>query len=193
MSKDLLDQDLVNGLKAAKSKRCYFALVLKGSTDGALIVSKVKVPPTAIAEAKKSSGGSAVVKGHCSYEDGKYIFETGKPAATTAAQAVKIIAKRDAGLAIHPEFRVGTDPELAEDSDDGPTPTTEGQTKGSTTPPRAPRLRRRTARRRRRPLSAPIGSNPPKIRRRNSPNGSRKSASIIKRRWPAVRRPPRAG
>ena len=48
-----------------------------------------------------ASGGSAVVKGFCSYEDGQYIFETGKPAATTAVQAVKIIAKRDAGLTIH--------------------------------------------------------------------------------------------
>ncbi len=96
-----LDEELVGGLKAAKSKRAYFALVLKGSNDGALIVSKTKVAPTAITEAKKESGGSTIVKGFCKYEDGKYVFETAKDAPATAAQAVKIIAKRDAGLTVN--------------------------------------------------------------------------------------------
>ncbi len=78
------------------------------------------MPPAAIAEAKKQSGGSAVIKGFCSYEDGTYIFETAKAAASTAAQATKVIAKRDAGLAIHPEFRTSNDPELL--TEDGDTP-----------------------------------------------------------------------
>ncbi|HEV2969685.1 MAG TPA: hypothetical protein VGY55_06825 [Pirellulales bacterium] len=123
-----LDKDLVDGLKAAKSKRAYFALVLKGASDGALILSKTKVPPASIAAAKKQSGGSAVIKGFCQYEDGKYIFETAKEAPATAAQAVKVIVKRDAGMAVHAEFRVNADPELLAD---------EG---GSTTatPPQAP-------------------------------------------------------
>lgn len=108
-----LDKELVDGLKVAKTKRCYFALVLKGGTDGALLVSKTKIPAPAIAEAKKSSGGSAVVQGFVSYADGAYIFETAKDAPATAAQAVKAIAKRDAGLSIHADFRKGTDPELA--------------------------------------------------------------------------------
>ena len=115
-----LDKDLVDGLKAAKSKRAYFALILKGSNDGALIVSKTKVPPTGIAEAKKKSGGSAVVQGFCSYEDGKYIFETAKEAPATAAQAVKIIAKRDAEMTISAEFRISTDPELFAAEGDAP-------------------------------------------------------------------------
>jgi hypothetical protein len=110
-----LDTELVNGLKSAKSKRAYFALVLKGSSDGALIISKTKVPATAIAEAKKQSGGSAVLKGFCQYEDGKYVFETAKAAPATAAQAVKAIAKRDAGMVVNAEFRVGTDAELLAD------------------------------------------------------------------------------
>src|ERR1700694_4720436 len=92
-----LDMDLAAGLKAAKSKRAYFALVLKGSNDGALIVSKTKVPPADIAAAKKQSGGSSVLKGFCQYEEGTYVFETAKQAPATAAQAVKLIAKRDAG------------------------------------------------------------------------------------------------
>jgi hypothetical protein len=108
-----LDKDLVDGLHAAKTKRCYFALVLKGGTDGALLVSKTKIPPTAIADAKKSSGGSAVLEGFVSFADGAYLFETAKIPPATATQTVKTIAKRDAGLAIHADFRMGTDPELA--------------------------------------------------------------------------------
>ncbi len=122
-----LDKGLADGLKAAKSKRAYFAFVLKGSSDGALLVSKTKVPPGDIAAAKKECGGSAVLKGFCQYEDGKYIFETAKAAPATAAQAVKVIAKRDAGMAIHAEFRVGSDPELlAEEGDSSPASTPQG-------------------------------------------------------------------
>ncbi len=108
-----LDKNLADGLKAAKSKRCYFALVLKGAADGALLVSKTKIAAPAIGEAKKKSGGSATVVGFVSYEDGLYVFDTAKPAAATAAQAVKIIVKRDAELSVHAEFRVSADPELA--------------------------------------------------------------------------------
>jgi hypothetical protein len=123
-----LDKDLVDGLKAAKSKRACFALVLKGASDGALILSKTKVPPAGIAAAKKQSGGSAVLKGFCQYEDGKYIFETAKEAPATAAQAVKVIVKRDAGMAVHAEFRVNADPELLADEGESTT----------ATPPQAP-------------------------------------------------------
>ena len=73
-----LDKDLVDGLKTAKTKRCFFVLVLKGGTDGVLLVSKTKIAAPAIAEAKKSSGGSAVVQGFVSYADGAYLFETAK-------------------------------------------------------------------------------------------------------------------
>ena len=124
-----LDTDLITGLKAAKSKRAYFAIVLKGSNDGALIVSKTKVPPAAITEAKKRSGGSAVLKGFCQYEEGTYVFETAKQAPATASQAVKLIAKRDAGLAVKAEFRVSADPELLAD---------EGDASAATPPPAPP-------------------------------------------------------
>ncbi len=121
-----LDKDLADGLKAAKSKRCYFTLVLKGGTDGALIVSKTKIAAPAIAEAKKKSGGSAVVSGLVSYADGAYLFETVKVVSATAAQAVKTIAKRDAEQSIHAVFRVSTDPELL--AGDGNSPPTTPQT-----------------------------------------------------------------
>lgn len=107
-----LDKDLANGLTAAKSKRCFFVLVLKGGTDGALLVSKTKIAAPAIAEAKKKSGGSAVLSGFVSYADGAYLFETAKLPPATAAQAAKTIAKRDAEVSIHAVFRLSTDPEL---------------------------------------------------------------------------------
>lgn len=107
-----LDEDLVDGLKAAKSKRCYFVLVFKGGAGGALLVSKSKIGAPAIAEAKKNSGGSAALIGFVSYVDGSYLFETAKIPPATAAAAAKTVAKRDAGMSITAEFRLSTDPEL---------------------------------------------------------------------------------
>ena len=112
-----LDSDLVNGLKQAKSTRLYFAVVLKGGADGALIVSKQKIPPTDISAAKKKSGGSAVLKGACFYEDGKYVFEMAKDPPATLSNALKTIAKRDAGLTIQPVCRKGTSPDLLDEDD----------------------------------------------------------------------------
>jgi hypothetical protein len=127
-----LDAELAAGLKQAKGKRMYFAVVLKGGADGALIVSKQKIPPTAIAEAKKKSGGSAVIKGACFGEEGKHIFEVAKEPPATLANTLKLIAKRDSGLAIHAECRVGSDPDLAEEEDASASPVS------TTSPPKAP-------------------------------------------------------
>ena len=85
--------------------------MLKGGTDGALLVSKTKITAPAIAEAKKSSGGSAVIQGFVSYVDGGYLFETAKKPPATAAQAVKTIANRDAGMPIHATFRMSDESE----------------------------------------------------------------------------------
>jgi hypothetical protein len=112
-----LDAELAAGLKQAKGKRMYFAVVLKGGADGALIVGKQKVPPTAIAEAKKKCGGSAVIKGACFGEEGKHIFEVAKEPPATLANALKLIARRDSGLSIHPECRVGSDPDLRDEEE----------------------------------------------------------------------------
>ncbi|HEV2972277.1 MAG TPA: hypothetical protein VGY55_20045 [Pirellulales bacterium] len=127
-----IDQELATGLKQAKGKRMYFAVVLKGASDGALIVSKQKVPPKDIAEAKKESGGSTVIKGACFVEDGKYIFEVAKEPPATLPNAIKLIAKRDAGMTINPECRVGTDPDLQEEGDTGASPV------ATSTAPKAP-------------------------------------------------------
>ena len=113
-----IDEELAAALKQAKSKRMYFAVVVKGAADGALIVSKQKVPPTAIAEAKKKCGGSAVIKGACFVEDGKHVFEVAKEPPATLANALKLIARRDSGLTIHPICRVGGAADLLEEEEE---------------------------------------------------------------------------
>jgi hypothetical protein len=108
------DEDLAAGLKAAKTRRMYFALVMKGGADGALLLAKTKVPPADIAAAKKKTGGSALLTGFCFYEDGKYVFEVGRVPPATAANIIKLIAKRDGGQTIAPIVRLSQDPELQE-------------------------------------------------------------------------------
>ena len=92
---------------------------MKGGTDGALVVSKTKIPPVLITAAKKKSGGSALMQGMCFYEDGKYVFEIAKVPAPTMGPAIKTIVKRDAEMTINVVCRMGTDPELAKIGADG--------------------------------------------------------------------------
>jgi hypothetical protein len=117
-----VDEKLVTALKRAKSatavKPHNFVFVMKGGTDGGLLVSQQKVPPGDIAEVKKSTGGSAVLKGICFGEDGKLIFEMAKDPAATMAPALKKVIKRDANLVYNVECRKGTNPLLAEDAQD---------------------------------------------------------------------------
>ncbi len=111
----------------------YFAAVLKGGNDGALIIKKTKVPPAAINEAKKQSGGTAVVKGAVFGEDGKLIFEVAKAPPGTMENALKVIAKRDSGLSIHPECRVGTNPDLFDEHSESESESEESATHGKPT------------------------------------------------------------
>jgi serine/threonine protein kinase len=116
MAKDI-DSELATNVKAAKTKRMYFAFVAKGSSDGALVISKTKVPPVLITDAKKRSGGTQVFKGACFGEDGKLVFEMAKEPPATMEAALKKVVQRDAALTQVYVCRVGTNPELA---DDGP-------------------------------------------------------------------------
>jgi serine/threonine protein kinase len=114
MAKDI-DSELATNVKAAKNKRMYFAFVAKGSSDGALVLSKTKVPPALISDAKKKSGGTQVFKGACFGEDGKLVFELAKEPPATMDAALKKVVQRDAGLTQACVCRVGTNPDLADD------------------------------------------------------------------------------
>jgi len=107
------DPDLLVALKQAKLKRMFFAFVPKGS-DGKLIVSKKKIPPKEIAEAKKEISGGMPVTGKCFGEDGTMVFLVAKPAPPALSAVVKKVAKRETGLTIDPEFRVASDADAEE-------------------------------------------------------------------------------
>jgi hypothetical protein len=112
------DADLLVALKQAKLKKMFFAFIPKG-TDGKLIVSKKKIPPKLIAEAKKEISGGPPVTGKCFGEAGTMVFEVAKPAAPTVTAAVKRVAKRETGLTIDPEFRLASDADAEETEDSG--------------------------------------------------------------------------
>jgi hypothetical protein len=112
------DAELATALKQAKSKTMFFAFVPKGA-DGKLIVSKTKVPPKLIAEAKKAIGGGNAVTGKCFGGDGgAMVFQVAKAAPPALAAAVKKVAKRDTGLSIDPDFQLAGDAD-AEEQDTG--------------------------------------------------------------------------
>ena len=91
--KGTIDQDLVTGLKDAKSHRCQFACVMASSKKGILLISKTKIPSPMIAAAKKECGGTQTVEGECLYENGSYIFETPDEPDQQLVGAVKLFAK----------------------------------------------------------------------------------------------------
>jgi hypothetical protein len=114
------DEELAASLKRAKTAKAdspfKFVFVMKGGTDGGLLVSKQKIPPSDIAAVKKSTGGSAVLKGVCFGEDGKLVFEIAKDPAATMAPALKKVIQREANLVYQIVCRKGTNPELAEEA-----------------------------------------------------------------------------
>src|SRR5262249_51004083 len=106
-------------LKEVKSKKMFFAFVPKGA-DGKLIVSKTKIPPKLIAEAKKALGGGNAVTGKCFGGDGgAMVFQVAKAAPPALAAAVKKVAKRDTGLTIDPDFQLAGDAAAGEQTAGG--------------------------------------------------------------------------
>jgi hypothetical protein len=109
----MADVSLAAALKQAKSKKMFFAFVGKG-TDGKLIVSRTKISPKEIAQAKKETGSSVAVTGKCFGESSSLVFAVAKPAAATLGAAIKKAVHRDAGLTITPDVQLASD---ADDDD----------------------------------------------------------------------------
>src|SRR5437660_319468 len=110
----MADAELTAALKLAKSKKMFFAFVPKG-TDGKLIVSKTKIPPKLIAEAKKEIGGGAAVTGKCFGDSGTLVFQVAKAAPATLAATIKKVAKRDTGMIIDPDVQLAGDADVEEE------------------------------------------------------------------------------
>jgi hypothetical protein len=117
-----VDAKLATALKAAKTSPMFFALVAKGSADGALLVSKGAVPPKQITEAKAKCGGGTAFQGRCFGEDGKMVFELGKEPPATLAKQIRLLAMRDAGVSLVVITRCNDEleSESAEDETDAP-------------------------------------------------------------------------
>jgi hypothetical protein len=105
------DKALKIGLKRARSQDMYFALVFKGATEGTLLISKMKVKPAAVTEAKKELGGGRVMRGKVSYANGDHHFVTKQDPPATMAKLIKKLAKEHAGILIKPICRGGGDDE----------------------------------------------------------------------------------
>jgi hypothetical protein len=104
---DDVDADLAAALKLAKGRKMFFAFVPKG-TDGTLIVSKTKIRPKLITEAKKERGGKPVM-GQCFGPLGNLVFQVAKKVPSAMVATLRKVVKRDAGLTIVPDIQVGTD------------------------------------------------------------------------------------
>lgn len=120
MADTKLDKSLVEGLKLARkrdaAKPCFFTLIVKSASEGVLLVDKKKIPVKKVAELKKESGGTVIVKGLCFAEAENLVFETAKPPAPNWTPLTKRLAKESAGLAIVPVFRQGRDDEAVPES-----------------------------------------------------------------------------
>jgi hypothetical protein len=107
---NMAEPDLAAMLKMAKEKRMFFAFVVKGS-DGKLIVSKSKIHPKQIEEAKKEVGGGTVLKGRCIGPLTGMVFQVVKEVSPALVATLKKVIKRDAGLTVHLEFQLAPDAE----------------------------------------------------------------------------------
>jgi hypothetical protein len=115
-----VDKELATSLKLAKGKEMYFAFIPKGS-DGKLLVSKRRIPPKEIADAKKELGGGKPVIGKCIGPVGAMVFKVAKASATLPA-AIKKVAKRDAGLTVIAEIQLASEIAALEAEEEGGKP-----------------------------------------------------------------------
>lgn len=116
-SGDDLKVNLRRARMAKVEKPFQYALIAKGGSDGVLLISKKKISPQQIGVAKKKCSGKLVARGSVFGDDGRLVFQTPKPPAATLPKLVKLLAKREAQLAVKPEFRIAAgeqDDELEE-------------------------------------------------------------------------------
>lgn len=135
-----VDSELAVNVKAAKTKRMYFAFVAKGGSDGALVLSKSKVTPVLITDAKKKSGGTKVYQGACFGDGDKLVFEMAQDAPPTMEDTLKKVIHRETGISQHCVCRTGTNPDPGGDGGSVSNQTTTVPPKktdesGSTAPP----------------------------------------------------------
>src|SRR5262245_61005258 len=81
------DAELAGSLRQAMATEMYFAFIPKGA-DGKLIVSRHKIPPHEIAEAKRQIGAGTTVTGKCLGPSTNMVFKVAKVAPATLSAAL---------------------------------------------------------------------------------------------------------
>jgi peptidoglycan hydrolase-like protein with peptidoglycan-binding domain len=114
-----IDTELATALKAAKQKQMNFVFIAKGSADGKLIVSRKKIPPKDIAEAKKEFGNK-VYSGKCVGAGAEMVFTVVKDPGASVATCLRNVAKTKAGIALKPVFKEAADAEADAPEDGAP-------------------------------------------------------------------------
>jgi hypothetical protein len=99
------DAELAAALQEAKVRKLAFAFLVKGM-DGKLIVSKVKISPQQLAEARKAMGGGIVVRGKCFGPLPHLVFQVAKGAPAMLGPTLKKVVKRETGLSIVPDIQL---------------------------------------------------------------------------------------
>jgi len=110
-----IDKEMPAKIRLAKSTQMRIAIVFKGA-DASFLLDKKKIPAKEIADLKKSTGGSLVVKGVAESDEGVFKVKVAKEPPSTAAKALKKSIKECAGLTLEVEFVVDTS--VGEDEDD---------------------------------------------------------------------------
>jgi hypothetical protein len=113
-----VDAELATALKQAKSKEMFFCFIQKG-TEGTLLVSKRKIPPKQIAEARKELGGGKPISGKCMGPPGGMQFKVAKEVSPSLATIMKKVIKNTAGIMVAPEFVVDEEVEPGEEEGGG--------------------------------------------------------------------------
>jgi peptidoglycan hydrolase-like protein with peptidoglycan-binding domain len=132
--------DLTLALKLAKQskdkKKQFFAFLPKGS-EGTLLISKKKIPPKEVAEAKKESGAGTPITGKVFGGGGTTIvFLVAKAVSATIPAMLKKVIKKETGLTVDPEIRLANDAD-AEEPETGEDAATKPKA-DATAPPAAP-------------------------------------------------------
>ena len=113
------DPKLATALRQAKQTPMFFAFVAKGTTEGVLMVGKMKIPAKEISAAKVESGGKKVYRGRCTGEDGKLVFELPKEPPGTLAKQLKKVIHESVGQQMQVETRVAADLQEEEGENEG--------------------------------------------------------------------------
>lgn len=116
--KDKIDEDLKEGIKAARKKPVNFALICKGTSVLKAIVQK-KILSSDVKAAKTETGGSIVWEGVVTQEGDELVFSVLGEEPAVRLPAFKDLLNEQSGLKTKPRFKVVPALPIVPDDDEG--------------------------------------------------------------------------